>query len=359
MPPEYVLTGRSAGLGQVEPLEQLVRPLARLLARQVVELADHLDVLEAGQVLVDRRVLAGEADLGAQRIRVAHHVQPGDARAAAIGLQQRGQDAYRGGLSSAVWTQEAENRAGRRGEVHSAQRAYRPVRLLEPLHGDRVIAHSSEASESSSPQMVWLPERSRYGVPIVTRPVAGVSRLRGKTDVPFGRHICDVSLLAPALLAATFVLAAPAQAQVMERGTVCPRSAPTWRTTGRRSACATPSRPSASSTPTARSRSPRPRAAVDLTGGHHAVHECADAHARQGVLHARRVGLRVFGHGAAELEQERGLDGGPLRQRGPGRLRHQLGVRPRLQGRLRAARRLRGREPVHQLGLGQRRRLQL
>ena len=39
------------------------RALRASLARQVVEPADHLEVLEAGQVLVDRRVLAGEADL--------------------------------------------------------------------------------------------------------------------------------------------------------------------------------------------------------------------------------------------------------------------------------------------------------
>ena len=51
------------------------RAPARVLARQVVEPADHLEVLEAGQVLVDRRVLAGEADLGAQRGGVAHDVE--------------------------------------------------------------------------------------------------------------------------------------------------------------------------------------------------------------------------------------------------------------------------------------------
>ena len=38
---------------------------------QVVEPPDHLEVLEAGQVLVDRRVLPGEPDLRAQRVRVA------------------------------------------------------------------------------------------------------------------------------------------------------------------------------------------------------------------------------------------------------------------------------------------------
>src|SRR3954452_22160269 len=41
-----------------------------------------------------------------------------------------------------------------------------------------------------------------------------------KTDVPFREALLRRLTLAPALLAATFVLAAPANAQVMERGTV-------------------------------------------------------------------------------------------------------------------------------------------
>ena len=54
------------GLGEVEALEQLERALLRLGAREVVEAPDHGQVLLAGQVLVDRRVLAREADLGAE-----------------------------------------------------------------------------------------------------------------------------------------------------------------------------------------------------------------------------------------------------------------------------------------------------
>ena len=56
----------AARFGEVEALQQLGRPRLRLALRQVVELADHLQVLEPGQVLVDRRVLAGEADPPAQ-----------------------------------------------------------------------------------------------------------------------------------------------------------------------------------------------------------------------------------------------------------------------------------------------------
>ncbi|HEX2709076.1 MAG TPA: hypothetical protein VHM66_13850 [Solirubrobacterales bacterium] len=51
----------------------------------MVEAADHLQVLGPGQVLVDRRVLAGEADLGPQLRRFGGDVEPGDPGAAAVG----------------------------------------------------------------------------------------------------------------------------------------------------------------------------------------------------------------------------------------------------------------------------------
>ena len=72
------LGGPLGRLGQLEALEQLVRAHPRLLAGHVVELAHHLEVLEAGQVLVHRRVLAREADLRSQRRGVAHDVEARD-----------------------------------------------------------------------------------------------------------------------------------------------------------------------------------------------------------------------------------------------------------------------------------------
>ena len=74
-----------AGLGQVEGGEQLACALARGAAAEVVEPADHLEVLEARQVLVDGRVLAGEADPLAHLRCVADDVEAGDARRAASG----------------------------------------------------------------------------------------------------------------------------------------------------------------------------------------------------------------------------------------------------------------------------------
>jgi hypothetical protein len=112
---------------------------ARLALRQVVEPADHLQVLGPGQVLVDRRVLAGEADLGAQLRRLADDVEAGDAGAAAVGREQRGEDADRGRLAGAVRPQQPEHGAGRHREVDPVERAHRPVGLAQALGLDRQV----------------------------------------------------------------------------------------------------------------------------------------------------------------------------------------------------------------------------
>ena len=67
-----------------EPLEQLVGAPARLRARQLVEATEHPEVLAPREVLVDRGVLAREADQLADRLRVARDVEPADARAAGV-----------------------------------------------------------------------------------------------------------------------------------------------------------------------------------------------------------------------------------------------------------------------------------
>jgi hypothetical protein len=100
------------GLGEVEALEQLGGAPLRLTLRQVVKAPDHDEVLGAGQVLVDRRKLAGEADARAQLGALLDHVHPGDLRAAAIRPQQGREDAHRGRLSGPVRAEEAEHRPG-------------------------------------------------------------------------------------------------------------------------------------------------------------------------------------------------------------------------------------------------------
>ena len=64
---------------------------------QVEEAADELEVLAAGEVLVDRGVLAGEADRRADRVGLADDVVAGDGRAARVGAEERREDPDGGG----------------------------------------------------------------------------------------------------------------------------------------------------------------------------------------------------------------------------------------------------------------------
>ncbi len=51
-----------AGIRELELLEELARPRLGVAPGEVEQLPDHHEILDAGQVLVDARVLAGEAD---------------------------------------------------------------------------------------------------------------------------------------------------------------------------------------------------------------------------------------------------------------------------------------------------------
>ena len=75
------------GLDEVEALEQLLPAALGLRAAHAVQAADHDQVLEAGEVLVDGGVLPGEADAPAQLGGVADDVEARDEHGAGIGLQ--------------------------------------------------------------------------------------------------------------------------------------------------------------------------------------------------------------------------------------------------------------------------------
>jgi hypothetical protein len=107
----------------------------------VVEAPDHLEVLRAGQVLVDRGVLPREADLRAQRGGVADRVEADDARRAAVGLQEGGEDAHGRRLAGAVGAEEPEHRARLGREVDAAEGVDLSVGLLEARDLDRWIVH--------------------------------------------------------------------------------------------------------------------------------------------------------------------------------------------------------------------------
>ena len=139
----------SARLGEIEALEQLVRAHLRLRPPLAVQPPDHDEVLDPGQVVVDRRVLTGEPDPRAQRRGFSHHIEPGHPRGPGIGLQQRGEHAHRRGLPGPVRAEHAEHGARRGLQVDPVKGAHRPERLHEALDADgRLFDHSHRHSVS-------------------------------------------------------------------------------------------------------------------------------------------------------------------------------------------------------------------
>ncbi len=65
-------------VAELELLEQLAGPLTRPPGTEVEQPAEHLEVLTAGEDLVDRGVLTGEADVAPHVHRLSYDVETGD-----------------------------------------------------------------------------------------------------------------------------------------------------------------------------------------------------------------------------------------------------------------------------------------
>src|SRR5436309_560584 len=70
--------GPLRGLHEVEPAQELVHPLATRLPPEVPQIRHQLQVLLAAEQAVDRRELAGDADDGADGVRLASDVMTAD-----------------------------------------------------------------------------------------------------------------------------------------------------------------------------------------------------------------------------------------------------------------------------------------
>jgi hypothetical protein len=141
-------------LRQVEPLQQLAGAAAGLLAGQLEQAAEHLEVLPPGQELVDRRELPRQAEQLADGGRLAYDVVAKDLRPARIRRQQRGQNANQRGLARSIRAQQAKHHPSGNLEPRTIQRHGRPEALdhaLDPhrRHGRSKPVHSStvEATE--------------------------------------------------------------------------------------------------------------------------------------------------------------------------------------------------------------------
>ena len=91
-----------------------------------------LDVLPAGQVLVDGGVLPGQADGAAHRIGLGDHVVAEHRGAARVGAQDGGEDAHDGGLARPVRAEQTEHRARLDLERDAVERPH--VAAGEDLH---------------------------------------------------------------------------------------------------------------------------------------------------------------------------------------------------------------------------------
>ena len=132
------LGGPVPRVGEVEALEQLARAVAGLRATHPVQPPDHVEVLEAREVLVDRGVLAREADACLDALGVARDVDPGDLGGAAVGLEQGREDAHGGGLARPVGAEQAQDGALGHRQVEAGQRLDPFVALDEPGGPDHV-----------------------------------------------------------------------------------------------------------------------------------------------------------------------------------------------------------------------------
>ena len=114
--------------------------------RELREHADHPEVLAPGQVRVDGRVLARQADPPAHRVGVLHHVETRAPR--------RGPRPAPGSWPAPVprsscrrrWAQQPEHGPRRDLEVHAVQGRQLPEPLDEPLGSDREVVHDGEPS---------------------------------------------------------------------------------------------------------------------------------------------------------------------------------------------------------------------
>src|SRR6185436_9968693 len=101
------------------------------------------EVLASGQRLVDRGVLAREADAQADGLRVGADVDAEHRRSPAVGGEDRGEDAHRGGLAGTVRAEQAEHGPWRDLEGHTGERDDLAETLLDVVDDDGRFGHGA------------------------------------------------------------------------------------------------------------------------------------------------------------------------------------------------------------------------
>ena len=125
-------------VGELEQFEQVAGAVLGIGLAEAVEPPKHEQVLFAGQILVHRRVLAGEPNALAHLARLARYVVAVHERSAPIGREQRAQDANHRRLAGAVRTEQRQDAPAFHGEVYALEHFQVLERLAQPGDDDRV-----------------------------------------------------------------------------------------------------------------------------------------------------------------------------------------------------------------------------
>ena len=149
MPPEYVFTTRSAASDRSNSSSSSFARSRGGAPAHVVEPPDHLEVLEAGHVLVDRGVLARNADPSAQPRGIREDVDAVHPCSTAVGLEEGGQNPQRRRLAGAVRPEQAEDRARLDGQVDASKSLHRAVALAKALSLYRRCGHRFTLAKES------------------------------------------------------------------------------------------------------------------------------------------------------------------------------------------------------------------
>ena len=141
---------------------------------EALQATEEPEVLRAGEVLVDRGVLPGDADELADHVGVPTYVDAEDAGLAAVHRQQGGEHLEGGGLARAVGAEHAEDLAATYLEVDPVDRSEVAEGLDEPGGRDGQVGVRNLCH---GPSMRGA--RFRTAFTPVSVPVAGLSRSSG------------------------------------------------------------------------------------------------------------------------------------------------------------------------------------
>jgi hypothetical protein len=184
--------GRLPGrLGQVEPVQQLGGAPPAFAPAQVAEVGHQGEVLLAGEQVVHRGELAGDADHLADRVGVPGHVVARDAHLATVGADQGGQDVHGGGLAGAVGAQQRKDRSLGNAQVDAVQHHLVAERLAQPGYRDRRLGWGGRHTPSPRRCGPGGHDRAEHARPEVHRgftAVSGARPIRERTPSFSGRR---------------------------------------------------------------------------------------------------------------------------------------------------------------------------